>query len=83
MLLFTSIPNRTSRNSHVIPLRRFVELPFKEDLRGFPIDSCFKVNKDSALINCMTVHTHLAQSFLLVYIPQLKWLKSSQECAIF
>lgn len=33
----------TARNSHVIPLRRFVESLFKEDLRDYTIDSCFKL----------------------------------------
>ena len=55
MLPFTSIHNRTARNSHIIPLRRFVESLFQEDLRDFTIDSCFKVRGMNVLWSWPTV----------------------------
>ena len=46
-LLFQSMhifpTNRTARRGHIVPMRRFVESVFDQDLREFAITSCFEV----------------------------------------
>ena len=36
--------HRTSRSRHIIPLRRFLEGVFGQDLRSFFAESCFEVH---------------------------------------
>ena len=43
--------HRTSRSRHIIPLRRFLEGVFNQDLRNFFAESCFEV-----IINILSVH---------------------------
>ena len=35
--------HRTARRGHIVPMRRYIESIFKQDLRDFTITSCFEV----------------------------------------